>query len=292
MTLGKQLLFPQQLDKIQTINQFTLEQELAPYSVDGYNYAKDHDNKIHSDDVAAQYGFKGGLVPGVGVYAYLTYPVVEALGREWLQRGAMTAKFLKPIYHGEEVITRTTVTKLDPLTFSVELCDTAGELRAHGEASLPHTTAEIFTAKFPQRPLPSQRLAPTIASLPVGTGLGSLAWRSGWTELEENFLFNMRATLPIFFGQEPICHPAFYLAQANELLMANVQLGPWIHTSSDVQHYSMPRDGERVSLRGQVAAAFEKRGHEIVTLDLGLFAEEPRPIAHIRHTAIVRLREA
>ena len=67
----------------------------------GYNYAEAHDNKIHSDDVASQYGFKGGLVPGVGVYAYLTYPVVVAFGREWLERGAMTAKFLKPIYRRE-----------------------------------------------------------------------------------------------------------------------------------------------------------------------------------------------
>ncbi len=274
------------------MNQFTLGQELAPYSVDGYNYAKDHDNKIHSDDVAAQYGFKGGLVPGVGVYAYLTYPVVEALGREWLQRGAMTAKFLRPIYHGEEVIVRTTVTKLDPLTLSLELCNADGTLCAVGEASMSQPTTVIYTAKFPQRAMPVQRLAPTIASLPVGTGLGSLLWRSGWTEQEENFLFNMRTTLPIFFREEPVCHPAFYLAQANELLIANVQLGPWIHTGSDVQHYTAPREGERLSLRGQVAAAFEKRGHEIVTLELGLFSEEQGPIAHIRHTAIVRLREA
>ncbi len=274
------------------MNNLTLGQELAPYHVDGYNYAKDHDNKIHSDEVAAQYGFKGGLVPGVGVYAYLTHPVVEALGMEWLQRGAMTAKFLKPIYHGEEVIVRATVTTLDPLTLSLELCDVAGELRAVGAASLPHTTKEILTARFPQRALPAQRLAPTIASLPVGLGLGSLAWRSGWTELEENFLVNMRTTLRLYFREEPVCHPAFYLAQANELLMANVQLGPWIHTSSEVQHYSAPRDGERLSLRGNVAASFEKRGHEIVTLELALFAEDPRPIAHIRHTAIVRLHAA
>ena len=27
-----------------------------------------HENKIHEDDLARQYGFKGGLVPGVTVY--------------------------------------------------------------------------------------------------------------------------------------------------------------------------------------------------------------------------------
>lgn len=271
---------------------FTLGQQLPIYLVDGFNYAKDHDNKIHSDEGAAQFGFKGGLVPGVAVYAYLIHPVIEVLGHEWLQRGAMTAKFLKPIYHGDELNVRSTVTNVDPLTFSLELCDAAGELRAVGEASMPPSAKEMLTARFPQRFLPARKLAPTIASLPVGTGLGSLAWRSGWAAQEENFLFQMRTTNKIFFRTEPICHPAFYVAQANELLMANVALGPWIHTGSEVQHYSMPRDGEFVSLRGQVVAAFEKRGHEIVTLELGLFAEEPRPIARIRHTAIVRLREA
>ena len=274
------------------MNSYTIAQELSPYYVDGYNYAEAHDNKIHSDDVAAQFGFKGGLVPGVGLYAYLTHPVVEAWGREWLQRGAMTAKFLKPIYHGEEVVVRSVFTNLAPLTMSLELCNGAGELCAVGEASMPPTYAEIYTAKFPQRSLPTRRLAPTIASLPVGTGLGSLAWRSGWTAQEENFLFNMRATLPLFFTDERVCHPAFYLAQANEILMANVELGPWIHTASVVQHYSMPKDGDYLSIRGQVAAAFEKRGHEMVTLDLAIFADTPRPIAHIRHTAIVRLRPA
>lgn len=275
------------------MNSFTIGQELPTYPVIGYNYAADHENKIHSDEVAAQFGFKGGLVPGVAVYAYLTHPVIEALGTQWLQHGAMTAKFLKPIYHGEEVFVRATVTALEPLTLDLKLSDAAGELRAVGTASLPPINPdEMYTAKYPQRPLPAQRPVATLANMPVGMGLGSLAWRTGWAEGEENFLFNMRATLLIFYRAEPVCHPAFYLAQANELLRANVQLGPWIHTGSEVQHYSRPRDGEHVSLRGHVAAAFEKRGHEMVTLELGLFAEEPRPIARIRHTAIVRLRAA
>ena len=42
-------------------------------------------------------------------------------------------------------------------------------------------------------------------------------------------------------------------------------------------------------MRGKVAEAFERRGHEIVVLDLGIFGEDERPIAHIKHSAIVRL---
>ena len=38
------------------------------------NTAPDSENKMHDDRVAAQYGFRGGLVPGVTVYGYMTVP--------------------------------------------------------------------------------------------------------------------------------------------------------------------------------------------------------------------------
>src|SRR5581483_10792545 len=88
------------------MNILTPGPELPPSYVTARNYATASDNRIHSDEVAALYGFSGGLVPGVGNYAYLTRPVVEALGREWLERGAMAAKFLKPVYDGETVCVR------------------------------------------------------------------------------------------------------------------------------------------------------------------------------------------
>ena len=81
------------------------------------------------------------------------------------------------------------------------------------------------------------------------------------------------------------------VAQANEILLLNAELGPWIHTGSEVQQYRLPCNGERFSLRGSVVEALEKRGHEIVALELGLFAEDQRPIARIRHRAIIRLRQ-
>ncbi|MBS1810261.1 MAG: MaoC family dehydratase [Acidobacteria bacterium] len=276
------------------MNSHTPGQQLPPYSVRGYNYAELHDNKIHSDEVAAQYGFKGGLVPGVGVYAYLTHPIVEAFGQEWLRRGAMKARFLKPIYHGEEAVVQATVQQTTVPTLGLELFNPDGTLCAVGEASIPSTLPTINPAEYPHctLPAPEQRPLATIANLPVGMILGSLDWQLDLSALEAKFLSDVRATLPLYFGSAAVCHPAFYLAQANEILMANVKLGPWIHTGSEVQHFNLPHQKERLSLRGYVAEAVEKRGHEIVSLELGLFAEESNPIARIRHTAIVKLRDA
>ena len=51
------------------------------YEVVAFNTATLSDNKIHDDEVASRFGFTGGLVPGVDVYAYLTHPPAEAWGR-------------------------------------------------------------------------------------------------------------------------------------------------------------------------------------------------------------------
>ena len=273
------------------MKKFLPGQELTSIKIVGNNYAEDHDNKIHSDEVAAQFGFRGGLVPGVGVYAYLTYPVVEAMEVEWLRRGAMSAKFLKPIYHGEEVTVKGIIKSPEPVCLNLELFDAGGNLCAVGEATLPANLTEINPENFPHQILPSldERPAARLVNLPVGKILGSLDWELNLAEIEKKFLLDVGATLPIFFGATAVCHPAFYLAQANEILMANVMLGPWIHTGSTVQHYSIPVNGDRLSMRGKVLECYERRGHEMVVLELGIFAEDSHPIAHIKHSAIVRL---
>jgi acyl dehydratase len=105
------------------------------------------------------------------------------------------------------------------------------------------------------------------------------------------FLENMVDDSPLYRGEAAVCHPAFLIAQANEIFMRNIALGMWIHTASEVQHLALARNGERLSLRGRVVDAYEKRGHELVTADLVIFGEVDRPIAHIKHTAIIRLKD-
>ena len=51
---------------------------IALYRVEAFNTAKASENKIHDDAVAHRFGFAGGLVPGVDVYAYMTHlPVAQ-----------------------------------------------------------------------------------------------------------------------------------------------------------------------------------------------------------------------
>src|SRR5256712_9733910 len=76
---------------------------LPEYRVKARNTAESPENKIHDDAVARQYGFRGGLVPGVTVYAYLTHPLVAAFGAAWLERGTAAVRFVEPVLDGEEL---------------------------------------------------------------------------------------------------------------------------------------------------------------------------------------------
>ena len=67
------------------------------------------ENKIHEDGQARAFGFRGGLVPGVTVYSWMTHPVVAALGGAWLDHGTFSVRFAKPVYFGEPVTVRASV---------------------------------------------------------------------------------------------------------------------------------------------------------------------------------------
>ena len=74
---------------------------LPAYHVSAYNTAKSSENKIHDDATAKRFGFKGGLVGGVHVYAYMSHMPVQRWGRAWLERGTGEARFGKPVYEGD-----------------------------------------------------------------------------------------------------------------------------------------------------------------------------------------------
>ena len=53
------------------------------------NPATDSENRIHADDVARRYGFRGGLVPGVTVYGYIATALAADSG--WVAHGRTEA---------------------------------------------------------------------------------------------------------------------------------------------------------------------------------------------------------
>jgi hypothetical protein len=257
---------------------------LANYEVEAQNLSRASENKIHDDDVARQFGFTGALVPGVEVYAYACHVPVEVWGRDWLDRGTIECRFAKPVYDGRRVEVRAEPDR-DALAISVE---SAGVLCANATARLGERSAPPAVVSYPVRPLPKERPPADEVSLAPGIWLGTCV-RDMTPEDTGWYLDGVRETEPLY-RSERIVHPGRILRLCNNVLMDNVVLGPWIHVGSKVEHFATARIGEALSIRARVAANYEKKGHRFVDLDALVLANGARPIAHVLHTAIYRLR--
>jgi acyl dehydratase len=269
-------------------------ESLPGYQIKARNTAQQSENAIHHDDVAQRYGFRGGLVPGVTVYAYLTEPIVAAFGSAWLQRGTASVRFVKPLFDGEELQVEGSIDPRDTrgpggLSFSVRGATTATPECATLTATLPAgSPTPVNLAIYGSAPLPETRPEATRAHLASLDVLGTPVTRYD-EALAEEWLARVNDPLPIYRGRDGWVHPAFFLDQANRALRQNVRLGPWIHVGSVVRHLGGARVGDTLATRGRVRSLFEKNGREFVELDLVVVAGERRPVAHIRHTAIYRL---
>jgi len=267
-------------------------ESLQPYRVTARNTALQSENPIHHDDVARRYGFGGGLVPGVTLYAYLTEPLVAAWGPAWLERGTASVRFRKPVLDGEDFAATGVVTSREPAGLSATVSGATATTpdAATLTATLPAgSPTPVNVAMYRVAPLPDSRPEATRAHLSRLEVLGTLvntydaACAGEWLE-------KVGDPLPLYRGQAGWVHPAFFLDQANKALRQNVRLGPWIHVGSVVRHLGGARVGEALATRGRVRSVFEKHGREFVELDLVIVAgDRPRPVAHVLHTAIYRL---
>ncbi len=269
-------------------------ESLPDYRVKARNTSSNSENKIHDDDVARRHGFRGALVPGVTVYAYLTEPLVAAFGAAWLERGTASVRFSKPVLDGEELHAAGVVTARDAKSAGATVTGaTAAEPEAATlSATLPAgAPTPVNLAMYRQAPLPEPRPEVTREHLLAIDTLGTPVNRYDEAAATE-WLERVSDPLPLYRGRGGWVHPAFFLDQANRALRQNVRLGPWIHAGSVIRHLGGARVGETLATRGRVRSVFEKKGREFVELDLVIVAgtgERPRPVAHILHTAIYRL---
>jgi hypothetical protein len=229
------------------------------YEVRAFNTATASTNRIHDDEVARQFGFRGGLVPGVDVYAYLCHLPAAQWGVEWLERGTTTARFRTPVYDGDLV----TVTGSLGDVLDLELRDSAGQVCAVAQASLPGAAPALDPAEWPSGDLPAS--PPPVSAEALQAGPFGQLTATFHADQAVAYLADVREELPLFQG---FAHPAWLLRYCNYVLSSNVCLGPWIHTESTVQHWSTVGDGDLVETRALVTGVRERTGHQFVDLDV------------------------
>ena len=248
---------------------------VSPYVVIARNIDPDADNAIHADDVAQQHGFSGALVPGVELFAYATSPLVAAWGLPWLSSGRIDLRFRRPVYDGEQLVvslagSALTVVGPDEEVRSVGSAgpaDGAGVRGSYVDAPLP----SALPADPVQGPLGTVRLSGTVAD--------NLAYCDAITE-------------PVaLYRSEAVAHPGALLRLVNLLLMSNVALGPWVHTSSSCRFLGLARLPAQLTVRGNVTEVFQRNGHDYVHYDALVLADD-KPVLEVDHTAIYRLSDA
>ena len=261
--------------------------KLAPYSIEAYNTAKHSENKMHDDTVAKQFGFSGGLVPGVEVYAYMSHLPLQYWGRTFLERGEMEGRFIKPVYDGE--IATVTATEADGgLDLQIE---SRGIVCGTGHARLLPAAPKFALDDFKTSTPPANERRPDISgsSYRIGEWLGIHPYQVT-PEIQAQYLKDVREADPIY-ADERIIHSGTLLRLANWALTHNVRLGPWIHVGSTIQQIQPGRVGDELTFRAKVTGNYEKKGHKLVDLDALVVANGTTPIAHVLHTAIYAPRQ-
>jgi acyl dehydratase len=258
---------------------------LEPYRVEATNTAKASENRMHDDTVARKFGFRGGLVPGVDVMAYMMHLPVARWGRGFLERGLVEARFVKPVYDGE--IAEVTAEDADG-GFAIRV-ESRGELCATGTASLPASAPSVAIGNFRETDPVTTRMPVDAMSFALDKWLGTLP-RSWSGEAATDYLAEVRERDPIY-AREKLLHPCVLQRIMNKVLVDNAILGPWIHVGSRMQLLAATTLGDELMARARVTGNYEKKGHRFVELDALIVTNGHTAVAHCQHIAIYQPRE-
>ncbi len=263
---------------------------IGPYRVSAYNTSKQSENKIHDDAVAKRFGFRGGLVPGVDVMAYMMHLPVSKWGRAFLERGLIEARFVKPVYDGETA--DVTGEESDGgLAIRVE---SRGQLCATGSASLPASAPAVSMSDFSETAAVTERKPVNATSYELDKWLGTIprAWAG---DAAKEYLTDVRETDAIYAGEalghQGLGHPGLLQRVMNKVLVDNAILGPWIHVGSRMQLLNAFSSCDELTARAKVTGNYEKKGHRFVELDALVVANGRTAVAHCQHIAIYQPRE-
>jgi hypothetical protein len=265
----------------------------ATFSADAFNQVPESENRIHADDVARAFGFRGGLVPGVTVSAYLLHPAAAAWGHAWVARGNAHVVVHAPVYDGERF--RVEVENASESAYAARLIDPRGVICATAEVSLPAEApappvrrGDPLATSDTERPTASREAMERLRQ----TGLFAL--RARWSESAEitRYLRDARAMAPVFV-ESGCANPAFVLGLTNWVLARNVRMSAWLHLETHSQFHRAIERETAVVIEAAIADLFEKKGHEFVDVDVSVFSEEDAAaVASVRLRAIYRLRAA
>lgn len=266
-----------------------------PLSYQGvaFNEVPDSENQIHGDEVAAQFGFDGGLVPGVTVSAYLAHPAVVAWGLAYVAGGAARVVVEKPVYDGRPF--SVAVTNDGTRAYDAILTDPAGDARARGRCWIPRQLPDPPGRRGdPEMPPGFVRPSGTPETMRRLQETGLCALRVRWceeAELTRYFEDARQMPAPLSPAGGRHAHLGFVLGLTNWALGGNVRIGPWLHLQTESQCFAAIEFGEELVVESAITDLFEKKGHHFCDVDVAAFrSSDDAPLMQARLRAIYQLR--
>ena len=256
---------------------------MTVYQARARNFSAATENRIHSDDIAAQFGFEGALVPGAAIFGHMTRPLLDALGTDWLTNWQADVRFHKPAYDGDTLT----------IEYTVRGCEHTVRCHARGLllAELTSTPGESDGSKpaviSAGAPIPGR---PEIQWDNVAVGKPFPAWRCS-SDAVANAEAAAQVDDDLDCYRSGVLHPHAILSTANRAFTRRYLLPAWIHVGSTVKFHKLLRIEDEIEVRTVPTRKWRSKGHEFVSLDIaylvkGVVATE------IRHVSIFRVRLA
>lgn len=236
------------------------------WTVTAKNLPDHADNAIHTDAGARAQGFPSALVAGVTTYAYLTHPLVQAWGLDWLTRGGGEVRFKAPV--AANAIVECTPSTTHDGALVEAICP--------AEERNPRVT---FAALRDAGPPPVRRAGDALPSRRFTLGI----------DFSADYGERAGDDLAIYREQQ-IMHPVVWPAIANRIMSTDLVFGPWIHTRSIIRHHAPAPIGATVDVHATVVERYERGGSRAI-IDV-LVELDGAPLATLEHEAIIDLSTA
>lgn len=264
---------------------------IADLQIRALNDAESSENRIHSDDIAAKYGFTGALVSGVNVFGYLTQPLVKHYGAAFLSQGMMDVIFLKPAYQHDLL----TITTSDEGANSKHqrhhvTCATNedGVLLAKLESWLPNELPAVNKlAASPCGAQQDEREEIRWELIHLHQGAAKHIWQPTSSDNEIR-IDAQRDESDIYLGENEFIHPYYLLDACNKALMRLFILPAWIHTGSRLTLRRAIRTGQTIDVRATAIDKWERRNHQFIKLYIAMRVDEEVAL-EVEHTAIFKI---
>lgn len=263
---------------------------ISSWHGEAFNQVPNSQNEIHGDKVAQDYGFKGGLVPGVTVSAYLLHPAAEAFGMDFLSRGHAHVRVTSPLYDKEPFEVQ--VQDARPDGYSAVLVRPDGTASASARVDIPARTEEPPVRRGDPIGDKQETLAPaTTENMRALQNHGCRALVYRWEAEHEMSTYLRDRELMAAPYREGYANPSFILGLSNWLLAGNAYMNPWVHMKTESRFYAPIAAGTKLVGEMSIANLFEKKGHEFVDAVINVYDfNDDRCYATINLRAIYRLR--